>query len=163
MKTLLFAAALMVGGAAYAQDTTGTQGGTQAGTGMASGGTVAPSNEAPKRDARGVPVISAPAEAPAGYNQPVNSPGMAPSTGGAPTMAPAGPLPPCTRKITDHCTQTYERHHGSAGSASSGGGGTADTASAGSGGDDTGAGATTTTTTKKTTHRRTTHHRRHKK
>jgi hypothetical protein len=161
MKTLLFAAALMVGGAAYAQDTTGTQGGTQGGTGMASGGTVAPSNAAPERDARGIPVVSAPAEAPAGYNQPPNSGGMAPSTGGAPTMAPAGPLPPCTRKVTDHCTQTYERHHGATGAASSGGG-TGDTASAGAGGDDTGAGDTTTTTTKKTTHRRTTH-RRHKK
>jgi hypothetical protein len=150
MKTLLFAAALMVGGAAYAQDTTGTQG-----TGMAPGGTSAPSNAAPKRDARGVPVISAPAEAPAGYNQPVNSPGMAPSTGTAPTMAPAGPLPPCTRKVTDHCTQTYERHHGAAGTSSGGGDATATADTAG------GDSATTTTTTKKTTHHRRV--RRHKK
>ncbi|MBV9932534.1 MAG: hypothetical protein JO013_16535 [Alphaproteobacteria bacterium] len=150
MKTLLFAAALMVGGAAYAQDTTGTQGG------MAPGGTVAPSNAAPKRDARGVPVISAPAEAPAGYNQPVNSPGAAPSTGTAPTMAPAGPLPPCTRKVTDHCTQTYERNHGAAGTASGGG---SDMAAGGDTGGDS-ATTTTTTTTKTTHHRR---HRRHKK
>src|SRR4051812_18535688 len=148
MKTLLFAAALMVGGAAYAQDTTGTQG-----TGLAPGGTVAPSNAAPKRDAHGVPVISAPAEAPAGYNQPVNSPGMAPSTGGAPTMAPAGPLPPCTRKVTDHCTQTYERHR-SGGGASMAAGRRDATATAHTGGGDK-AGAPTTAQTTKTTHRRT--------
>ena len=145
MKTLLFAAALMVGGAAYAQDTSG---GSQGGTGMAPGGTVAPSNAAPERDARGIPVVSAPAEAPPGYNQPPNTTGAAPSTGTNPTMAPAGPLPPCTRKVTDHCTQTYERNHGAAGSGAmaADAGGSADT-------------ATTTTTTKK----KTTHHRRHKK
>jgi hypothetical protein len=146
MKTLLFAAALMVGGAAYAQDTSG---GSQGGTGMAPGGTVAPSNAAPERDARGIPVVSAPAEAPAGYNQPPNTTGAAPSTGTNPTMAPAGPLPPCTRKVTDHCTQTYERNHGAAGSG----------AMAASSDDTAAGGDTTTTTTKKTTH----HRRRHKK
>ena len=157
MKTLLFAAALMVGGAAYAQDTSG---GTQGGTGLAPGGTVAPSNAAPERDARGIPVVSAPAEAPAGYNQPPNTTGAAPSTGTNPTMAPAGPLPPCTRKVTDHCTQTYERHHGTAGSSSMSSGGGTDMAATSSdaGGDSA---TTTTTTTKKTTHYRRV--RRHKK
>jgi hypothetical protein len=146
MKTFLFAAALMIGGAAYAQDTSG---GTQGTT--ASAGTVAPSNAAPKRDARGVPVISAPAEVPAGYNQPPNTTGMAPSTGANPTMAPAGPLPPCTRKRTDNCTQTYERHHGDAGSATTSS--TTDvTAVDASGSTDTA--TETTTTTKKTTHHR---------
>lgn len=145
MKTLLFAAALMVGGAAYAQDTSG---GSQGSTGMAPGGTVAPSNAAPERDARGIPVVSAPAEAPAGYNQPPNTTGAAPSTGTNPTMAPAGPLPPCSRKVTDHCTQTYERNHGAAGSGAMAA--TTDDSAAGS--------DTSTTTTKKTTHRR-----RHKK
>jgi hypothetical protein len=155
MKTLLFAAALMVGGAAYAQDTSG---GSQGGTGMAPGGTVAPSNAAPERDARGIPVVSAPAEAPAGYNQPPNTTGAAPSTGTNPTMAPAGPLPPCSRKVTDHCTQTYERHHGDAGSGAMASGGGDATATADTGGGDAATG-TTTTTTKKTTH----HRRRHKK
>jgi hypothetical protein len=157
MKTLLFAAALMLGGAAYAQDT-GHSGG---GTGMAPGGTSAPSNASPKRDARGVPVVSAPAEAPAGYNQPPNSAGAAPSTGTSPTMAPAGPLPPCTRKVTDHCTQTYERHRsgGGAGMASSGGGDAAAATTDMSGGGDSATTTTTTTTKKKTTH----HRRRHKK
>jgi hypothetical protein len=163
MKTFLFAAALMLGGAAYAQDT-GQTGGT-GGTGMAPGGTVAPSNAAPKRDARGVPVISAPADVPAGYNQPPNTSGAAPSTGTNPTMPPAGPLPPCTRKRTDNCTQTYERHHGTAGTSASStdagtGGGDATATDASAGGDMTATGSTTTT--KKTTHHRRTH-RRHRK
>jgi hypothetical protein len=101
MKTFIFAAALMLGGAAMAQDTTAPAGGT----------TVAPGNAAPERDARGIPVISAEATAPSGWNQPpsVGGTGASPS-GPAPTMAPAGDLPPCTRTVTDHCTQTYERH-----------------------------------------------------
>ncbi|MEA3004710.1 MAG: hypothetical protein QOH81_3498 [Sphingomonadales bacterium] len=113
MKAVMFAAALLVGTAAYAQGTTGTQG-----TGaMAGGTTVAPSNAAPKRDARGVPVISADATAPAGWNQPPGTPGAAPASAPAPTMGTAGDLPPCSRKVTDHCTQTYERNHGPAGGA----------------------------------------------
>jgi hypothetical protein len=27
----------------------------------------------------------------------------------SPTPTAAGPLPPCTRTVTDRCTQTYER------------------------------------------------------
>lgn len=93
MKLLLIAAALTLGGSAAAQTT------------------VAPDNSAPERDARGIPVISDPATAPAGYNQP---PQMVPAGTPAPTVAPptptsAGPLPPCTRTVTDRCTQTYER------------------------------------------------------
>jgi hypothetical protein len=101
MKSLIFAAALMAGGAAMAQDTTT----------MTTSGTVqAPSNAAPERDARGVPVISAPAVAPAGYNQPAQVGPAGTLTPVAPaSMPPAGDLPPCTRKVTDHCTQTYER------------------------------------------------------
>jgi hypothetical protein len=104
MKSMIIAAAVLLGTAAYAQDT-----GTAQGT-MAGGTTVAPSNAAPERDARGVPVISAEATAPAGYNLPPGTPGAAPMSGAAPTMGNAGDLPPCTRKVTDHCTQTYERH-----------------------------------------------------
>jgi hypothetical protein len=107
----MFAAALLIGTAAYAQDTS-TQG---SGT-MAGGQTVEPSNAAPKRDARGVPVISAPATAPTGFNLPPGTPGAAPASGPAPSMGDAGPLPPCSRHVTDHCTQTYERSHGPAGS-----------------------------------------------
>ena len=105
MKSVMVAAALLVGTAAYAQDT-----GTAQGT-MAGGTPVAPSNAAPERDARGIPVISAEATAPAGYNLAPGTPGAAPASGPAPTMGNAGDLPPCSRKVTDHCTQTYERPH----------------------------------------------------
>ena len=137
MKSVMIAAALLVGTAAYAQD-----------TGMAAGPTQAPSNAAPERDARGVPVISAPATAPAGYNVPPGTPGAAPASGTAPTMGSAGDLPPCTRKVTDHCTQTYERNHGPAG-ASAAADTSTDTATA-----DTDAG------TKKVVHHRRRAHRR---
>jgi len=104
MKSLIFAAALMAGGAAMAQDTTTV-------TAVNTAGTVqAPSNAAPERDARGVPVISAEAVAPPGYNQPAQVGPAGTLTPVAPAaMPPAGDLPPCTRKVTDHCTQTYER------------------------------------------------------
>ena len=93
MKLVILAAALTLGGAAAAQTT------------------VAPDNSAPERDARGIPVVSAPATAPAGYNQPAQTvpAGTAPPTVAAPTPTSAGPLPPCTRTVTDRCTQTYER------------------------------------------------------
>jgi hypothetical protein len=106
MKSVMFAAALLLGTAAYAQDTSGTAQGT-----MAGGTTVAPSNAAPERDARGIPVISAEATAPAGWNQPPGTPGAAPASSPAPSMGTAPDLPPCTRKVTDHCKQTYERPH----------------------------------------------------
>lgn len=99
MKLIMMAAALMLGGTAVAQTTTGT------------GQTVAPGNTSPETDARGIPVISAPAEAPPGYNQPVQQvPAGTPlPTVARPTPTVAGPLPPCTRTVTDRCTQTYER------------------------------------------------------
>lgn len=174
MKSVMFAAALLIGTAAYAQDTTGAQG---SGT-MAGGQTVAPGNEAPKRDARGVPVVSAPATAPSGWNQPPGTPGAAPASAPASPEGSAGPLPPCSRHVTDHCTQTYERSHGDAGGgmAASGGtasgGGMAASGGAASGGGSMAADAGTDTaaaagtddgTGKKATHhhRRARHHRRH--
>lgn len=79
--------------------------------GTGSGQTVAPGNTSPETDARGIRVISAPAEAPAGYNQGARTlpPGSAIPTVAPPTTTAAGPLPPCTRTVTDRCTQTYER------------------------------------------------------
>ena len=102
MKLIIVAAALMLGGAAVAQTTEEP---------AATPTTVAPGNTSPETDARGIPVISAPAEAPAGYNQPART---VPAGTPMPTVAPptptaAGPLPPCTRTVTDRCTQTYER------------------------------------------------------
>jgi len=97
MKSLLFAAALTISGAALAQSA------------------VAPGNAAPERDARGIPVVSDPAMAPAGANQPVAmTPGaqMVPNPNAAAAFATqpsAKTYPPCTREVTDGCVQTYER------------------------------------------------------
>jgi len=106
MKLIVMAAALMLGGAAVAQTTEETTATT-----TSAGQTVTPGNTSPETDARGIPVISAPAEAPAGYNQPARTvPAGTPyPTVAPPTTTAAGPLPPCTRTVTDRCTQTYER------------------------------------------------------
>ena len=77
--------------------------------------TAAYAQTVPATDSRGIPVVSAPAVAPAGTNVP------APTTPGAkvtvnpdqasafaPTNAPAD-LPPCSKTVTDRCKQTYER------------------------------------------------------
>jgi cytoskeletal protein RodZ len=109
MKTVILAAALMLGGAAVAQDTTGTT--TTTTTATTTGTMVAPGNMAPERDARGIAVISAEAAAPPGYNQPAQT-GPAGTIQPTPTvssMGSAGSLPPCSRTVTDRCTQTYER------------------------------------------------------
>ena len=98
MKSLIFAAALLTAGAAFAQTT------------------VPPANTAPERDARGVAVISDPAVAPAGANQPIPPapPGAVwvPNPDARAAFAPqpsTGEKPPCSRTVTDNCTQTYER------------------------------------------------------
>jgi len=100
MKLFIFAAALAMSGAALAQST------------------VAPDNSAPERDARGIPVISAPAVAPPGVNEPVVVP---PGTRTVPnenqaaafaTQPAPDPNPPaCSKTITDHCVQAYEGRH----------------------------------------------------
>ena len=127
MKSALFAVALMLGGAAIAQDvpmsdtTTVPPADTTvpaADTTMAAPApltgtlpqTVAPGNTDPEEDARGIPVISDPATVPAGFN-------MTPGVGGPLVDASAPPAtepatesyPPCTREVTDNCVQTYER------------------------------------------------------
>ncbi len=133
MKLIMMAAALMLGGAAVAQtttpeeetdatatettETTETTTTTAApapgnmSTMRTAGQAVAPGNTSPETDARGIPVISAPAAAPAGYNEgartvPAGTPMPAVA---APAPTASGPLPPCTRTVTDRCTQTYER------------------------------------------------------
>jgi hypothetical protein len=109
MKTALLAAALLCSGAALAQDYSTTTTTTTAATGQV----VAPGNTAPERDARGIPVISDPAIAPPGFNQ---APGM--NGVGGPLVDPSQPpapmpattsYPACSRTVTDHCVQTYER------------------------------------------------------
>ncbi|HEV2818215.1 MAG TPA: hypothetical protein VGW40_13465 [Allosphingosinicella sp.] len=115
MRSVLFAAALLCGGTALAQDysTTTTTTTTTEATQVPAGPVVAPSNANPERDARGIPVISDPAVSPPGFNQPAGTNGM-----GGPLVDPSQPpapqpatqsYPPCSRTITDHCVQTYER------------------------------------------------------
>lgn len=97
MKSALFAAALLFGSAAVAQET------------------VAPANDAPERDARGIPVVSDPATAPAGTNQVVAVPAgttavPSPNQQAAFATRPADQeYPACSRTVTDNCVQAYER------------------------------------------------------
>ena len=138
MKTAIIAVALLSGTAALAQDiytppadpmtpvdatmpdsTLPDQVTPQMTTTMTPTGQVAePSNANPEHDARGIAVISDAAMVPAGYN---GTPGTLVGTGG-PLVDPADPAaigesattpdasyPACTRTITDHCLQTYER------------------------------------------------------
>ncbi|MDQ8757770.1 hypothetical protein RCO27_16205 [Sphingosinicella sp. LHD-64] len=114
MKSALFAAALMIGGAAFAQGTTPPAPATTSPPAEtappASGQTVAPGNQAPARDARGIPVVSDPATAPPGFNQPPQPGGTGASPAAAPTPQPdTGPKPNCSRTVTDNCLQAYER------------------------------------------------------
>ena len=100
MKLALFAAALSLSGAAVAQMTN-----TQVNDGSP-----------PERDARGIPVISAPAMVPQGANQ--GAPAAPAGTQAMPapnqqqvfaTQPSSKTYPPCTREVTDGCVQTYER------------------------------------------------------
>jgi len=110
MKSVVFAAALLFGTAAIAQDYSTT---TTTTTTSATSQVVAPSNANPERDARGIPVISDAATAPSGFNQ---APGMN-GMGGPLVDASAAPAPQpadqsypaCSRTVTDNCVQTYER------------------------------------------------------
>ena len=92
MKTILFVTALTLGTAAMAQ-----------------------TDAAPERDARGIPVVSAPASAPAGANQMTPVPPGAQVTANPnqaavfQTQPAAKDYPPCTKEVTDGCVQTYER------------------------------------------------------
>jgi hypothetical protein len=106
MKSLLLVSALLVSSAAIAQTDTMSDPAMTPATGQ----TVAPGNTNPERDARGIPVISDPATAPAGFNQ---QPGV-----GGPVADPSLPPPSqpatdsyqaCSRTVTDNCVQTYER------------------------------------------------------
>lgn len=97
MKSAIFAAALLFGTAAVAQQT------------------VAPANDNPERDARGIAVVSDPATAPAGTNEAVTVPAgatvvVAPNQQAAFATRPADQeYPACSRTVTDNCVQTYER------------------------------------------------------
>lgn len=124
MRTLTLAAALLIGTAAVAQDygttqpdpsatheqhdttmpdTTATEPmPTTTALAPASPAVVQPSNANPELDARGIPVISDVAYVPPGFN------GIGGAMGG-PLEGDDESYPPCTRELTDNCTQTYER------------------------------------------------------
>ena len=110
MKAAVFAAALIVGGAAFAQTT-----GPADDPAIQGGQTVAPSNDNPETDARGVTVISAPAEVPQGANQTTTiAPGsvFTPNPNQSQVFTPrpaAEEYPACSRTVTDNCVQAYER------------------------------------------------------
>jgi hypothetical protein len=134
MKTLAFATALLLGGAAFAQvdvtaeapawdgdgavttafETEGGSGGAAyAAASPTPGGAAAmvePGNADPERDARGIPVISAAAVVPPGWNgiaagAAMGGPELDAVTGE--TIAPDS-YPACTATVTDKCLQTYE-------------------------------------------------------
>ena len=86
----------------------------QSDTSAQGGSTVSPGNSNPERDARGIPVVSAPATAPAGANQMMSAPAgarmvPAPNQSAVFTTRPAtGEYPVCSRTVTDGCVQNYE-------------------------------------------------------
>jgi hypothetical protein len=103
MKFVIFAAALLAGGSALAQ----TMPEPAPGAGTV---TSAPGNSAPERDARGIPVVSDPADVPAGFNQPAQVGGTGVSPEARPAPQPATETyPACSRTVTDNCVQAYER------------------------------------------------------
>jgi hypothetical protein len=120
MRTVAFAIALLIGGTAMAQaPTTQTQTGwdssqTAMSTTAPTGSVVEPSNANPRRDERGIAVISMAAVVPAGWNGAsdtgtgMGGPLLDPNTGQP--VSDTGSYPPCSRSVTDKCVQTYERH-----------------------------------------------------
>ncbi len=100
------------------QQSMGQQGtmaqGTMAQGSMAGGMSVAPGNQAPERDARGIAVMSDPAMAPAGANQMASGGGgsVVPASNQAAVFtaqASTENYPACSRTVTDNCVQSYER------------------------------------------------------
>ena len=109
MKSLILAAALLTGSAAIAQETPAAHP-VALPHPEATDLLIQPDNSNPERDARGIVVISDPATAPVGFNQP-------PAVGGPLVDASQRPMPgpatesykACSRTVTDNCVQTYER------------------------------------------------------
>jgi hypothetical protein len=132
MKSVFFLTAVMFAGAAAAQSygtqpttppsTTDT---TQATTTMAPttapvttmsnadipnpGEQVAPGNESPERDARGIAVVSDAATVPTGFNVEGGVGGPLETSAPATTQPADAEYPACSRTVTDNCVQTYER------------------------------------------------------
>jgi len=58
---------------------------------------------------RGIPVISDPAEVPAGFNPAPGTNAGVPSTASPAPQAATENYPVCSRTVTDNCVQAYER------------------------------------------------------
>jgi len=117
MKTALFAVALAIGGTAFAQTTESSTTTTTTTAAPAAATQVAPSNQTPERDARGIPVVSDPATAPAGANQPAAAGAgqYVPAPNQQQVFTPQAAseeYPTCSRTVTDNCVQGYERGAG---------------------------------------------------
>ena len=63
----------------------------------------------PARDSRGIPVVSNPATAPPGANEPPSTQRRDPRQVFAPRPS-AGEYPICSREVTDGCKQAHERN-----------------------------------------------------
>ncbi|MCA1654771.1 MAG: hypothetical protein LC656_11575 [Sphingomonadales bacterium] len=106
MKSVLFVTAIMFAGAAAAQTTDDKTTTTTTATSQVS----QPSNASPELDARGIPVVSDPATVPTGFNAPPGMGGPLVDASSPPAPQPATQnYPACSRTVTDHCVQTYER------------------------------------------------------
>jgi hypothetical protein len=88
---------------------------TTAITTPASNKVVRPSNAAPRRDSRGIAVISDPAIVPNGWNGVTGSAAMGgPITDTADvqtTPTTAAGVPMCSRTVTDHCVESYRQDY----------------------------------------------------
>ena len=115
MKSLFLAATMLAfGSAAVAQTSDAAAGAANATmTSQGAEATAPATNSAPARDARGIPVVSATATAPAGVNQmPTGNGAAVPAPNQSAAFAPKPAdkeYKACTRDVTDGCVQTYER------------------------------------------------------
>jgi hypothetical protein len=110
MKSVLFVTAVLFAGTAAAQTYPSTTTTTTTTETTATSQVSQPSNSAPERDARGIPVISDPASVPTGFNNPPGMGGPMVDASQPPASQPATEnYPACSRTVTDNCVQTYER------------------------------------------------------
>ncbi len=114
MNILLCAAALTMSAAAVQNSAPRADQPGPAQDAAAAPGAPAPAVQRPARDSRGIPVVSEAATPPAGTNQPFHVPQGAqvvlnPNQQAFAPQPAQGEMPPCSRTVTDRCTQTHER------------------------------------------------------
>ena len=78
----------------------------------ASNKVIQPSNANPRRDDRGVPVVSDAAVVPNGVNGVTGSTAMGgPINDTANAQTTSADMPVCSRKVTDHCVESYRQDY----------------------------------------------------